>query len=72
MWEEESEECETKGECEGWEGAVWVERGCRLAVQGHKCVRWPGRVEVSVQGFHVSVQGRGWGTRSHKYVRPPT
>lgn len=27
-------------------------------------------VELSVQGFHVSVQGVG--THSHKYVKPPT
>lgn len=42
-------------------------RGCRrLAAQEHECVQWPVRVEVSVQGFHVSVQGWGWGTRNQR------
>lgn len=31
------------------------ENGC----QEHEHVQWPVRVEVSVQGFHVSVQGVG-------------
>lgn len=42
-------------------------RECRrLAAQEHECVQWPVRVEVSVQGFHVSVQGWGWGTRNQR------
>lgn len=49
-----------------------MESRCRrLAVQQHECVQWPMRVEVSVQGFHVSVQGWAWGTRNHKYGRSP-
>lgn len=48
-------------------GERWMGRGCRrLAAQEHECVQWPVRVEVSVQGFHVSVQGWGWGTRNQR------
>lgn len=46
---------EREGSAEGREGDG--ERVWRLAVQEHECVQWPVRVEVSVQGFHVSVQG---------------
>lgn len=48
-------------------GERWTGRGCRrLTAQEHECVQWPVRVEVSVQGFHVSVQGWGWGTRNQR------